>query len=380
MATINFPLNSLSNIRHAYRDTFNIGGMQVELADILNQLYSQLILYVNNNTGEDTYLSNVALNGSNQLEFTLNNGNILTGPVLPDINVESAVINPATYDLTITETDGAIHTVNLQTLVQAAQTVTNITEASGVYTYTNEVGITFSWNDKPEIINLPTVDVSQNNTFQLLTNNEVWFVDYLGNVLQLSTTPERHARILYVTATGDDATAIPGDGHYPYKTIAKAVINAVDGDIIKLIGTIVEHGVQNDKELTFELSDGNWYADDVPVLLSTSKYCAIRNGKLVVQQAAKGVALLFEILELSNLQIYCPVPVAEGFAISSILHTNNIVTQTDGQIAPVVGCKVYNKGYFIANNDVYNGSPQAVVLIQALTIDPNVTVPYPTTI
>lgn len=196
---------------------------------------------------------------------------------------------------------------------------------------------------------------------------------------QMVVRNEDHAKILYVTATGDDGTAIPGDGHAPYKTIAGAVAAANDGDYIKLLGNIREYNVVVDKELTFELSDGNWYADNIPVLTTTSKYCGIRNGKLIVENGGKNPAITFEVLDLSNVQIYCPSIIAAGQNPSSVMTTQNVVMQNDSGVPPVVSCYIYNNGYFVTNTSLLQGSPSvpATVFVQGVTVDSNVFVAYP---
>lgn len=190
---------------------------------------------------------------------------------------------------------------------------------------------------------------------------------------------ENHAKILYVTKSGDDGTAIPGDGHAPYNTIAGAVAAANDGDIIKLLGNIRENKVVVDKQLTFELNDGNWYADETPVLTSTSKYCGIRNGKVIVENGGKDPAITFEVVDLSNVQIYCLQIIASGQSASSVMTTQNVVMQTDSAQPPVVSCNIYNNGYFVTNSSLTTATPPvpAVVFVQGVTVDSNVFVAYP---
>ncbi len=90
-----------------------------------------------------------------------------------DVNVASATVNPTTYELTVTETDGSTHTVNLQTLINNA-------ENQRLVLADNELSITKG--DGTTILN--TVSLPSTNIYNsdgTLTSNRV--VDFSSNSL-----------------------------------------------------------------------------------------------------------------------------------------------------------------------------------------------------
>lgn len=88
------------------------------------------------------------------VQITSNNGSVTVVPTgtpqaprydlsvvqVVDINVQGVTYNAVTRQLTVTETDGTAHTVDLASLVLPDIVTTLTYNGNGIYTYVNEAG------------------------------------------------------------------------------------------------------------------------------------------------------------------------------------------------------------------------------------------------
>lgn len=116
-----YTFNNTNSIQHVTTGTNVESNVKIN-ASTTNKLQSTLTGLLVEET--NTTINSLVLSGTIiTLSYTGENGTIQTKSVdissaLIDINVANAVLNPSTYILTITETDGSTHTVNFSSLLQ----------------------------------------------------------------------------------------------------------------------------------------------------------------------------------------------------------------------------------------------------------------------
>lgn len=82
-------------------------------------------------------------------------------PHTVDINLDNFAFNPATRILTIVETDGTSHSVDLATLVDPETTTNITTPGGGIIRYTNEEGTVQDVNLCTTLAEFPAVGLLQ---------------------------------------------------------------------------------------------------------------------------------------------------------------------------------------------------------------------------
>ena len=94
-----------------------------------------------------------------------------------DINVSNFSYDPASQTLTITETDGQTHSVNISDLVDVETVTTLVSNADGSFTYTSENGT---------VTNIPSPSTAQQTLTSISANGtSIDYTDEAGDVTSI---------------------------------------------------------------------------------------------------------------------------------------------------------------------------------------------------
>ena len=225
--------------------------------------------YTFTNEAGDTIIIDATDNVINNIETILGDTNVLNEliEVLGDTYVGGNVYYDGTQ-FTYVDQSGATHVINMQDIVQANETVTTLTEANGIYTYTSEDG-TVTVIDIPasvvenfeKIVNSGPVTVN-GDTFTTIEE----YIEYIAN----SSVTIGGSDFITVTGTGTAAdpyvVAIEeGAANSMLITNAAGELEwATIETIVKANETVTTLVDNNDGTYTYTSEDGTITNIDVP--------------------------------------------------------------------------------------------------------------------
>ena len=185
-----------------------------------------------------TTLDSATLTAGNLLEiqYTGENGTPQTVSVdlstlAIDINVASVAYNPLNGEITLTETDGSVHTIDIGPFAETITTL--IDNADGSFTYTNEAGASVTWNETNTTITNTVVGnkiadyTNENGTVTPINETITTLNDFtlVGNTLGISYVDETGTTI----SQDIDLTSI-----IPVETITSLDVPTLAGNILSI--------------------------------------------------------------------------------------------------------------------------------------------------